>query len=178
MQNLEIKAQYHDLKFAADIAAAIGARFKWRQWQRDTYFQVPQGKLKLREVEGEPAELIAYQRPQKDEAKISDYLIYKTGDSAVLKQVLEKCLHLQIAVNKERTLYLWQNVRIHLDRVKDLGSFIEFEAVLNDSEDSNLSRDRLQFLQAKFAIRNEDLISVGYHELLMQRPRQLKGEMN
>jgi len=36
-------------------------------------------------------------------------------------------------VSKRREIYLWHNVRIHLDAVTGLGSFVEFEAVLGRS---------------------------------------------
>ncbi len=169
MQNLELKAHCRDLKSAATIAARIGAELKWTQRQNDTYFVVLQGKLKLREVEGQPAELIAYHRSQRNEAKVSNYIRYETCEPALLKQILAMSLLQEATVAKQRTLYQWQNVRIHLDQVQGLGSFIEFEAVLSDSEDILLSQERLQFLKTKFAIGTEDLIPVGYYELQKQK---------
>jgi len=168
MQNLELKARCGDLHAAAGIAAEIGAELIWTHWQSDTYFQVPQGKLKLREVEDQPAELIAYQRRQGAEARISDYILYQVEDPALLKRILATSLTEELIVSKQRTLYQWHNVRIHLDQVQGLGTFIEFEAVLKRPEDAETSQELLQFLKTKFAIRKEELVPVGYYELLKQ----------
>jgi adenylate cyclase class IV len=60
MLNLELKAYCADNAAAAKIAEELGAQLQWTKAQRDTYFSVLQGKLKLRQSDGEPAQLIAY----------------------------------------------------------------------------------------------------------------------
>jgi len=166
MQNLEIKAYCPNIQSAQNAAKAIGASKKWVRWQKDTYFAVSGGRLKLRETKDDCAELIAYQRPRKSDAKISDYAIYKIDNPNQFKQVLEKVLPAKLVVEKKRELYLWHNVRIHLDEVKGLGFFIEFEAVLDSTDDLHTSQERLDFLSLKFGIRKKDLVSKGYFELL------------
>lgn len=168
LQNLEIKAHYHDLQEAAQIAAAIGASKEWSRRQSDTYFRVSQGKLKLREEEGPRAELIAYRRPVQAEAKTSEYLLYPLDNPLLLKEVLSAAMPVELVVQKIRTLYLWHNVRIHLDVVEQLGSFIEFEAVLSEKEGPKLSRKRLDYLTKQFVIKASDMIQIGYYELLNQ----------
>jgi len=169
LQNLEIKAVYPNLEYAAAQAIAIGAHLEWECEQQDTYFKVAQGKLKLRQVSGHPAELIHYQRSTTSEVKTSDYLIYRTSDPDMLGRILESFLHSDTVVKKNRTLYLWHNVRIHLDRVEGLGNFIEFEAVITDNADHILSRERLEYLITIFAIDPDALQTVGYYELINSR---------
>jgi adenylate cyclase class IV len=41
---------------------------------------------------------------------------------------------------QRREIYLYHNVRIHLDEVEDLGTFLEFEAVLGPNVDDALGR--------------------------------------
>ena len=72
-------------------------------------------------------------------------------------------------VRKRRELYLWQNVRIHLDEVKGLGSFIEFEGVVSASAGEQLSRQRVDFLTDEFSIAPADQIGVSYSDLLMAK---------
>ena len=170
MQNLELKAAYDNLDRAFEIAEAIGAKRQWTKQQIDTYFIVPSGKLKLRKVPEQPAELIAYQRPDERSAKLSNYYIYRSLDGASLEHVLSRALAVDLDVKKERTLYLWENVRLHFDRVQELGNFIEFEAVLKNSELKE-SREGLGFLQSQFEIQNEQLITVGYYELLKKQKK-------
>ncbi len=165
MKNLEIKAFFPDLKKAENITLAIGAKKIWEHVQRDTYFKVNKGKLKLRQVDGEPAELIFYDRPPIKDSKISSYSIYRTVKADELSAVLAKFLDIDLVVLKTRILYLWQNVRIHLDRVNNLGTFIEFEAALDGEKNVKASQDRMQFLINSFSIKQNDLLSKGYYEL-------------
>ena len=55
---------------------------------------------------------------------ITEY--YSPGGPAAL----ERSLGTRLAVEKRRRLYLWGNTRIHLDRVADLGPFVELETVV------------------------------------------------
>ena len=166
MENLELKAKCENIETAMRHADSLGAKRHWTRHQIDTYFVVERGKLKLRQVKNEPAELIAYERPADRNANVSNYFIYSTFDGTHLNQVLTHALVKDVAVNKERTLYTWKNVRIHFDHVQHLGDFIEFEAVLENKNDLDKSRERLRFLQSFFKIKTEQLIDVGYFDLL------------
>ncbi len=165
MQNLELKARYSDIAKAQRLALEIGARRQWRRTQHDTYFKVGRGKLKLRQ-DGESVELIAYHRPEEMNAKISDYHIYKTSNAADLKKALSIVLQEDVVVSKQRELYLWKNVRIHLDIVDRLGAYLEFEAVIDQKNDLKTSRRRIDTLISHFEIEQNDLVNVGYYELL------------
>ena len=50
--NLELKAPLASIKGAREQAAALGGVSKGTLLQRDTYFRVPRGRLKLRECVG------------------------------------------------------------------------------------------------------------------------------
>ncbi len=168
MQNLELKARYPDIRKAHRLAIEIGAERQWRRAQRDTYFEVDRGKLKLRQESGRAAELIAYHRPGEAGAEISDYHIYETGDAASLLQVLSTVLQKEIVVQKQRELYLWKNVRIHLDKVDNLGVFLEFEAIVDADNDMSACKNRIDMLIDHFEIEQSDLVSDGYYELLKE----------
>lgn len=45
-----------------------------------------------------------------------------------------------VVVEKVRRLLLWHNARIHLDKVRDLGTFIEIEAVADPASDLSIER--------------------------------------
>ncbi len=166
MQNLEIKAKYNDLQHAEKVAIQINAVKKWTRIQKDIYFVTPNGKLKLRVVDSAACDLIYYNRPDNKKAEISNYKIYKTQKPHELLEILTEFFSLDITVEKTRTLYIFKNVRIHLDSVNQLGSFIEFEAVLDEKNDLNVSSDHLDFLSEKFNISDNQLVNTGYFELL------------
>ena len=69
-------------------------------------------------------------------------------------------------VRKERRIYLWHNVRIHLDEAENLGSFLEFEAALAADADEATSQDRLGQLCARLGIRDDDHVAQSYSDLL------------
>jgi adenylate cyclase, class 2 len=166
VQNLELKARCNDLDRAGRVAEELGAVWQWKKSQTDTYFHTPQGKLKLREVESQPAELIAYHRSASTEVRESDYLIYFAEKADALKSTLAMVMGVDRTVRKVRSLYLYQHVRIHLDQVEALGSFIEFEAVITRPQDVQPSRLLLDVWVERFAIAEADRVAVGYYELL------------
>ena len=76
-------------------------------------------------------------------------------------------------VSKRRRLFLWEGVRIHLDEVDGLGSFVEFEAVLPDAGDAETARGKVARLRAELGIEDDALISAGYADLLLDGPQAL-----
>jgi adenylate cyclase, class 2 len=172
MRNVEIKARSGDLNKAQEIAESMdGARLDGTFDQIDTYFRVPSGRLKLREVSGTRtwSELIRYHRPDQTEPKGSDYSLVAVTDPAAMRDVLTGALGVLVEVRKRRTVYLWRNVRIHLDEVSSLGHFIEFEVVLNEEMDDTTSQHIAGHLLTRFGIADRDLLAVSYSDLLMQR---------
>ncbi|MCU0979871.1 MAG: adenylate cyclase, partial [Pirellulaceae bacterium] len=62
---------------------------------------------------------------------------------------------------------LYHNVRIHLDRVVDLGEFLEFEAVLGPEVNADSGHAQVAFLRDQFQIADADLLSGSYADLLL-----------
>lgn len=137
-RNIEFKARDLDPERTLRTALAAGAQDAGWLAQTDTYFNVPHGRLKLRE-ESDCAHLIAYQRPDDPAARESRYRLVSTDDPAGLRDALTVALGVLVVVKKERHLLLWQNVRIHLDTVDSLGQFIGLEAVADPLPTSRAS---------------------------------------
>jgi adenylate cyclase, class 2 len=167
-RNIELKARYADLDRAEQIALGLGARPAGTLIQTDTYFHVPQGRLKLRETEPAHAELIWYDRPDQAEPRPSDYTIIPLADSEPLRTVLAGALGISARVHKRRRLLLWQNVRIHLDEVTGLGTFLEFEAVLSQAEPAPSSQNRLNHLAEAFQIAPSDRVAGSYSDMVLR----------
>jgi adenylate cyclase, class 2 len=164
-RNLELKARCWDLQQASELVARIGSTRTGELLQIDTYFRAPQGRLKLRETQGRPAELIAYERANETAVRGSDYYVITIAQPDELKAALSRMLGVRGEVHKRRELWMYHNVRVHLDNVAGLGSFIEFEAVLSPGEDEATSLRRLATLTEALAVRDEDRIAVGYADL-------------
>jgi adenylate cyclase class IV len=145
-RNLERKNRCADLDTVRTALAALPAQSEGIQIQTDTYFRVARGRLKLREIQGETAVLIWYERPDQAAARLSRYHLVPVNEPVALKTALTLALGARGEVCKRREVQHWHNVRIHLDLVAGLGSFLEFEAVLGDGEDEAASRERLAYL--------------------------------
>ncbi len=139
--------------------------------QRDTYFHARSGRLKLREEEGETPHLIAYERPDLAEQRESRYRIVEVDNTEELKTALSGSLGMKVVVEKERQLFIWEgNVRIHLDQVDDLGSFIEFEAVATAGSDLRREEAQIARLQDAFEIRDDEVLDGSYCDLMSAMP--------
>jgi predicted adenylyl cyclase CyaB len=163
--NVELKARLASLETAREIAGRLATGRLETEHQVDTYFRCQKGRLKLREISGRRAELIWYSRPDQQTPKTCDYVIVPVEDAASVKRALTATLGVRAVVDKHREIYLYHNVRIHLDRIAALGSFLEFEAVLGPDVDVQRGRDQLGWLRQQFGIRDDDLLTGSYADL-------------
>jgi adenylate cyclase class IV len=167
MKNLEAKFRLPDLDRARESALKLGYTERGLLNQRDTFFKVSRGKLKLREENGS-AVLIYYHRDESGPLMLSNYDIVSVTNPARLLATLTAALGTIAVVEKVRTLLMRDNVRLHLDRIATLGNFGEIEAVIADGDDPEHSRGAVNELLAAFAIAPPDLIGVSYFEMPTQ----------
>jgi adenylate cyclase, class 2 len=164
-RNLELKARDRDPARSLEACHGLGAQDQGTLTQRDTYFEVPRGRLKLRE-EPDAATLIAYERPDLAGTKESRYRLVDVPEPAELREALASVLGITVVVTKSRRLFIHEGVRIHLDRVEGLGDFIEFEGVVVEGEDPARFTSLLDGLRGSLGIRDEDLLRESYSDLL------------
>jgi len=165
-RNIELKARCADLAAAHAAALGAGAVPVRTMRQVDTYFNVQRGRLKLREIDDTRAELIQYDRSDLAEARASDYRLVPVSDAQEMKASLAAALGVSREVRKRRELLMYHNVRIHLDEVEGLGTFIEFEAVVGPEADEVISRERLSEIQKAMGVRSADYLAHSYSDLL------------
>ena len=167
--NFEFKARCNDLERAEHILLGQQPLFVGEDHQIDTYFQVPNGRLKLREGTIENA-LIHYQRTNTASAKQSDVLLYQHQPEAALKQILVTALGVKAVVDKRRKIYFIGNVKFHFDTVQRLGTFVEVEAI---DKDGSIGLDRLReqcaFYQNLLEVAHENLMAGSYSDLLLAK---------
>lgn len=167
--NIEIKARCSNPEIIKEILKSKNADFKGTDYQIDTYFKVNQGRLKLREGNIENY-LIFYNRENKEGPKQSNVILFDYDRSSSLKKILTKSLDILVVVDKQREIYFIDNVKFHLDNVKDLGNFIEIEAIDKEGTiDKEKLLERCQFYLDLFKIPQKDLVSVSYSDLLLQK---------
>jgi homotetrameric cytidine deaminase len=163
---VELKAVDPDPARTLSLALGLGASDEGVLVQRDTYFRVASGRLKLREEEPGDAHLIAYSRPDDPAVRVSSYRVLPAADGTL--EALSETLGVDVVVEKRRHLLLWETVRIHLDEVTGLGSFIELEAVAEPGSD--LTREREQVDRLVAALEIGALSHGSYADLLRAAP--------
>jgi len=165
--NFELKARCADLERARERAREVATAWVGVDEQVDTYFTTRGGRLKLRESRLSGAQLIPYFRADATVARRSDYQVLAVEDGAGLARMLGTMLGVHRVVRKRREIALYENVRIHLDRVEGLGDFVEFEAVW-DGGDTGLAEQqrKVAFLREHLGVRDEDLVAGSYETLL------------
>jgi predicted adenylyl cyclase CyaB len=168
--NLELKARLSNLEEVKRKVEAIKIiRFEADDTQIDTFYNVPKGRLKLRESAFYGNILIPYFRADSSDAKQSDYSLIEIKDTESLKRIFSEMFGIKVVVGKMRSIYLYENVRIHLDRVKGLGDLLEFEAVLGYENSIQEGQKKIDYLRDYLNIKDADLISVAYADLLLQK---------
>lgn len=168
-RNVELKARLADPGAARRTAEAIATRRLGAQEQVDTYFHCANGRLKLRQIDGLRAQLVWYARPDEHGPKASRYVLAPVSNPETLKAALGAALGVRGVVRKRREVFLWHNVRIHLDEVEGLGSFLEFEAVLGPDADETAGRAQVEELLEKFSVTPADLLPASYADMQARR---------
>jgi len=166
-RNIELKARGPGPARSLQTALQMGASDEGWLHQADTYFRVRNGRLKLRE-EDTASHLISYERSDDAVARESHYRLVPVSDPAGLKDALSDALGVLVVVEKSRRLLLWHGVRIHLDEVRGLGSFIEIEAVADPASDLSAEHRRASELQDALAITSDRIVAFSYSDELLR----------
>lgn len=167
--NVEIKAKCTDPEFVRNYLQTNKAEYKGQDEQTDTYFNVSNGRLKLREGNIEN-NLIWYDRANQAGPKNSHFHLVKIADAKALKEVLTKSSGIKVVVKKKRHIYYIQNVKFHIDEVPGLGSFVEIEAgnILADLNQAEL-KAQCDFYMKELHVYAEDIIDVSYSDMLLEK---------
>src|SRR5579871_172917 len=98
--NFEFKAKAKNIHELENKLLELNPLFIGEDNQVDTYFNVANGRLKLREGNIENA-LIYYERENTGDAKQSDIILYQHKPDAALKEILIKVNGIKVIVSKK-----------------------------------------------------------------------------
>ncbi len=164
--NIEIKAKASDPAKIREYLIGWGAYYKGEDHQIDTYFNCPNGRLKLRAGNIENS-LIFYNRQNQKGPKQSDIALERLSAENSIEEVLTKAYGVKVVVDKKRHIYFIDNVKFHVDEVVDLGTFVEIEAI---DETGTIGieklKDQCDHYMKLLDIKEEDLAEISYSDLL------------
>ncbi len=166
-RNIEIKAKIPGMSRLRTLVESIADVGPEIIDQEDTFYNCPNGRLKLRDFLDDTGVLIYYQRDDSTGPTKSEYLLSQTDNPKALKAVLEGALGKKAVIRKCRTLYKIGQTRVHLDEVENLGSFVELEVVLGDDQTSDEGITIAKELMGKLEIKKDCLENVAYVDLLL-----------
>jgi len=165
MRNIELKAQVDYVSMLNRIntlkPTCLGTLF-----QTDTYYLLGNRRLKIRK-ETNKTELIYYKRENKEDSKDSHYFIFKLNSLLFYctKKILTFLFGIKKVIEKQRQLFIYKNTRIHLDRVKDLGEFLELETVVRNEEIySEYQREQMEVI-SRLKIADYHKVAYSYSDL-------------
>lgn len=168
--NLEIKVTVDNIrKIESKLENCSFEKFH----QRDIYIKHPNGRLKLREYIGGKKQLIFYRRDDDTDINKSLFKIhtYKTHDRFVeAYKNFKRYKGIIGEVEKERKYYRIGTCRIHLDRVKDLGDFVEIESVVKNEKNVEKNIKEINDIIVNFLeVKPDDKISHSYIDLIKSK---------
>lgn len=172
IKNVEFKAKINGIEHYENKLLALDPEFRGLDHQIDTYFNANVGRLKLREGNIENA-LINYDRENVSGAKESQIILYQHAPNPALKSILIKQLGVKVIVDKQRKIYFIDNVKFHFDRVENLGTFLEVEAI-DDKDAMTLEelKEQCDRYAAFFELTDNHMIDKSYSDLLMEEQKQ------
>lgn len=170
-RNVEIKARLARREEVESLARALADQGPFDLSQDDTFFACAAGRLKLRELSPARGELIFYRRSDTPGPKLCEYTIVPAPAPALLRAALGESLGVIGRVRKMRRLYLAGATRIHLDEVEGLGSYLEIEVVLEDTQSASEGEATAERLLGELGIARADLVSGAYVDLLSGAPQ-------
>lgn len=168
--NIEIKAHARNFSAIRTRAESISDSPVEVIPQEDTFFQTAKGRLKLRQLATDHAQLVYYERPDRDGPKRSNYQIFETDDPDGLKQTLTLALGVRGVVRKTRYLYLVGQTRVHLDEVEGLGQFMELEVVMRPGQTDAEGQAIAEELMSRLGVDQKDLLKDAYMDLIEPKP--------
>lgn len=164
MPNIEIKAKVTNLEYARGVAYRLKTDYLGFLHQIDTYYNTKDGRLKFREINDKEFQLIPYKKDYSSGPMRSLYSVLPTDEPKVVKELLDQLLGTLFVIDKRREVFLVGNVRVHLDEVKGLGQFLEFEAVYSEdtAEAKAVEVQKVQELMQEFGVDRADLMDRSY----------------
>ncbi len=167
MVNLEIKIPVHDFQEFYEKIKNLISRSGEILIQTDTYYLIGKRRLKLRE-EQHKSYFVFYIRPDVVQSKYSKYYIVPVPQKAIkyTKFICAKIFGVRICVDKKRTLFIYKNTRIHLDEVKNLGTYVELETVWGNDQSSESLKNEHYFVIESLGLDTSKSAKESYSDLL------------
>ena len=165
-KNFEIKCRIRNLSEIKKILVSDRSYKYSIEKQKDIYYKVKSGRLKLRIINEKNSDLIYYNRKEKNRERVSNFVISSTINFKELNFIMTEQFEVMVIVNKKREIFVKDNIRIHLDTVNKLGKFLEIEIMFKDLKKAKKLMEELKDL---LRLNPKDFIKPSYSDLLINK---------
>ena len=172
-KNYEIKSSVKSVEYIREVARKLvknKTHKHFKEFQKDIYYDTGKGRLKLRIINNETGNLIFYDRKEHNKKRVSNYIISETKNFKELDEILKKLFNIFVVVDKEREIFIYDNIRIHLDKVKKLGSFLEIEIIYDSFKEAKKTMNELI---EYFNLEEKDFIKESYSDMLIRKRNKI-----
>jgi predicted adenylyl cyclase CyaB len=172
-KNYELKTFVKSIENIREAARKLVKNKKhkhYKEFQKDIYYKTGKDRLKLRILNNETGNLIFYNRKERNKKRVSNYIISETKNFKELDEILKKLFDIFVVVDKEREIFIYDNIRIHLDKVKMLGSILEIEIIYDSFKGA---RKVMNELIEYFNLDEKDFIKESYSDMLIRKRNKI-----
>jgi len=162
---VELRARCKNIAVVRKRLLEIGARSLDVFCQVDTYFNVPNGEMRLSVINGGKGILVY--RPQEHTGSASEVFLTEIRNPGELAALLKAALGIKCVVHRTREAYSWRDTSIYLDKISGLGGFVELQAKVSEGGEEKAPA-LLEALQ-RLGISEASLIRKSYSELIEEK---------
>jgi len=178
MYEVELKVQVSDVELLRikRYLEGMGALREGSVVQVDDYFDTPDRVLYSRDSalrvrkQDEVVEVTYKGKRVSNKSKTRSELVARVNNARSMEEVLETCGLVKVAtVIKRREVYRVRDIKVSLDTVEGLGSFVELEASARDEAGVKLKEEILYLLLEELGLRHRRPILSSYLELILEK---------
>ncbi|KAI8124500.1 hypothetical protein FF38_12398 [Lucilia cuprina] len=171
-RNIEIKARIgSDEEFEKRMAIAKKLTNSDGELivESDVFISSQSGRFKLRYIQPPiRSQLVYYDHPDVAGPKLLKFNKNELDEPQVMKTILTQSNGVRGVLSKKRYLFIYERTRIHLDKLEDLGNFMEFEVCLLPEQTIEEDQAVADRLIKEFGIKTEDLLTGAYIDELQK----------
>jgi adenylate cyclase, class 2 len=176
MKEIEVKAKIQNFDFLLSKLKELGCNFSEPLIQKDKIFlsnnlefpDIILGTPVLRIRESKDNRFTLKISPENELACFEHEVI--VNDSKQMHEILKNIgFHEVVKVNKSRIKCKYNDYKICLDDVEDLGKFVEVEKI-SDENSSKVQKELFKFLES-LGVKKEDRVFKGYDTLIYYKDK-------
>lgn len=144
---------------------SIGAKFVGEEIQEDLYFSLPHRHLlRIRRIVNLGESILGYKEIRDERNEEFDEIEVKVDDFDKTREILKRLgFKEEVWVKKHRYIYKLDNVTFELNKVEELGDFLDIEVM---SDNIEKAKEKIWEIARLLGLKEEDVEPRLYQELL------------